>query len=384
MVSLVVLVLPFICAALSVHGAVDCSFSTSKRTFDFSALTLTSSSYNARDSFGYNYEFNICGVVNSNSSECRGSSGEGSVCQTLNGAFVSVPAYWPGSPAPTFSLIDSNNPDKGVALVSKNGDPCYPTFSPRTTNINFVCSNSTVGQLSVQESAPCTYNITFPTSYACTGQWYWPPAFDSISLEWKYEAADGSIVGNYHFWWWANDNLERYQDNTNPNYSVISFSNYSSMQQTNVYFFSSGAQCCIEPTSEAHGTLLGDVELILPAVPLEATPLGATKVDGVLAQGYRFVWEQDGQPVDMFLAVDDFIYPVRLYLPHNGRSVVYNEFSFSADREMYHVLSEYKTACLAKPSCLSDSGGRAVSARFRAADLRGLPSRVRQLLSRVY
>jgi len=376
------LALLLLCTALSVLGAADCSFSTGIHSFDFSPLTLAASSgksYTATDSFGYLYEFNVCGVANSNVSLCRGFSGDASVCQLMGGLFVSVLAYWPGSPAPTFSLIDPEDVTKGVALTAQNGDVRWPSTTPHTAIINFICDSSTVGQLSVDQTT-YIYNFTFPTKYACAASWFWPPNnFDSMALEWKYEAADGSIVGNYHFWWWAKDNLERYQDNTNTNYSVISFSNYSSMQQTNVYFFSSGAQCCIEPTKAAHGTLLGDVELILPAVPLGAAPLGTVKVDGVLAQGYRFVWEQDGQPVDMFLATDDFTYPVRLYLPHNGRSVVYNEFSFSADREMYDVLSEYVTTCVTQSACVS-SGARTLSSRLRGAALKGLPAGVRQLL----
>lgn len=153
----------------SVVAAAQCSFTDSGQTFDFSALTRiqTNSDYIAPEGTSYKYSFNVCGVSTSTVSGCKGTSGFGNVCQlSTAGAFTAVCGYW-ASPMPVFALINSSDPTQGVSLTSKNGDVCWPSSTPRTTIINFICDpDNPVGTLSASEIT-CQYTITFPTSYAC-------------------------------------------------------------------------------------------------------------------------------------------------------------------------------------------------------------------------
>jgi len=148
----------------------QCSFTDdSGNTFDFSALTRSGSNNDyiaVENTKKYKYSFNVCGVSTTTVTECKGSLGSGNVCQLkMDNTFTAVCGYW-ANPIPTFALINPQDPSQGVSLTSKNGDACWPSSTPRTTTINFVCDPNVVGQLNASEIT-CEYTINFPTSYAC-------------------------------------------------------------------------------------------------------------------------------------------------------------------------------------------------------------------------
>jgi len=106
---------------------------------------------------------NICGIM-AGESDCLVRNGM--VCEYMSGnSYVAMIAEWvPG--AGTWST----NSYGQATLSFSNGDICYPTPSPRTANMTFICDPfAPAGAVSVSQppTDPCHYDIVVPTKYAC-------------------------------------------------------------------------------------------------------------------------------------------------------------------------------------------------------------------------
>lgn len=129
---------------------------------DLSALHLPQGSYRVPEAQGYNYAFNVCGVV-ADEPVCR--SHQGLMCQYQGTTLVAVVAQWaPG--AVTWTVPTANT----VVGTTANGDTCYPVSTPRTTRLVFECDPAVelqVVDLVQPPTNPCEYDLTVKTKWAC-------------------------------------------------------------------------------------------------------------------------------------------------------------------------------------------------------------------------
>lgn len=132
---------------------------------DLSGLTLPSSAtsdYSVKDASGYEYLFNVCGIV-TQEPQCRAQ--KGLICQyrPSDHSLVAVVARWDDTV--TWQLEQ-----KTVVGLTANGDNCYPYTTPRTSRLIFVCDPSAsvpVFQLTEPSGNVCEYDLTVQTRSAC-------------------------------------------------------------------------------------------------------------------------------------------------------------------------------------------------------------------------
>jgi len=119
----------------------------------------------------YQYNMNVCGQCN----EARCATGSRTILQTKTGTDEQYSlGSFTGSPAPTWSWIDSGNQGLGVALQFTNGDLCYPQGRPitRTVNVQFTCKQGGTTDTTFQVSEDvqsCTFLIILNTPASCPG-----------------------------------------------------------------------------------------------------------------------------------------------------------------------------------------------------------------------
>lgn len=131
-------------------------------TYDFSSLTKTDGSSYQVSQDQYNYTFNVCAPLPPDNA-CAGlaTAANASVCQAGNGEALAVIAKWDSSARLGFSS------DGLPEISTANGDKCFPSEKPRTSEIKFVCSpNRRVGEISIFNTG-CDYAVQFETSLAC-------------------------------------------------------------------------------------------------------------------------------------------------------------------------------------------------------------------------
>lgn len=134
---------------------------------DLSPLTKAKGAYWVMDAQGYDYAFNVCGVVDE--PECQ--SHQGLFCQYQGSKLEAVVAKWDAG-AVTWSVLSPEAGGPGLVGTTSNGDICYPVSTPRTTRLTFVCDPSTdlkMVNLVQPATNPCEYDLTLKTKWACAG-----------------------------------------------------------------------------------------------------------------------------------------------------------------------------------------------------------------------
>jgi phage FluMu gp28-like protein len=115
-----------------------------------------------------------------------------------------------------------------------------------------------------------------------------------------------------------------------------------------------------------------------PLIPPGAAAKGSRVVGGVLCDLFEFVWPEDNRPVQMAVASSPqwpglVGAPVRLMLPHNGRSVEYDEFTpdarasysdldWAAELEAFQQSCEKRLVCQYTEAYAAESAMRPLSA----------------------
>jgi len=115
----------------------------------------------------YIYKLSVCGITQD--ADC--SKASGSICQYFSNpvSYYHKLASFTVSPLPTWSLIDAQDPTKGVQVAFVNGDgcrigaigvflqfPCISTEGPNTFTVT-------------PASDMCSFQINFPTRASCPG-----------------------------------------------------------------------------------------------------------------------------------------------------------------------------------------------------------------------
>jgi len=142
-------------------------------TFNLGGMTKGAGDYKGQDPT-YDYKSNVCAPSNAG----PGCTDKGyTVCQyqQQGGTFVASLGSYTQTP-PTWSLITLPNqppetPDKGVMYTMTNGDICWIAGRQqvRTVLSVFRCASATTDLIAVAEdSATCTFILTFQSSQACT------------------------------------------------------------------------------------------------------------------------------------------------------------------------------------------------------------------------
>jgi len=139
----------------------DCTFTdpNTQVTYDFRPIQ-NMGILQATDGTGYNYKFQMCGIVNETS--CAEVSG--GLCQYSKSTLVASLGSFETSPAPTWTALP-----EGVLITIQNGGLCWYLGErvPRTTLITTACGSGSTSY-TVLEGPPCTYNILLTSPFACT------------------------------------------------------------------------------------------------------------------------------------------------------------------------------------------------------------------------
>lgn len=129
-----------------------------------------SSDYTSNDG-DYFYRMNVCGPAT-----IGGPCGNALICQYTRSdqKFVAKIAVYDGYFGPRLTLIDSEQPSKGVQATYLNGDACFlgsaKKRSVRTTQVKYQCAREGADTFSVHEDKDsCTFTIVLETPAAC-----WP------------------------------------------------------------------------------------------------------------------------------------------------------------------------------------------------------------------
>lgn len=156
-------------------AASSCQYKVGNFTFDFSSLNAPGG-YNVTDKDGYTYRASLCpGAPIGGSGKCAAQDGVMCQFEASTRAFVAVIAKDTDAP----SVLNTTH---GVRLGWKNGDGCFPFGTPRSLQVDYVCSGEKLGALSVT-SKGCDYSLVVPTSLACTGPAPPPPTPCGASKE---------------------------------------------------------------------------------------------------------------------------------------------------------------------------------------------------------
>ena len=168
--TVVVLLILFLCNG---RGLEDCSYSLSGSTFDLSPLRvddLSSQSYKYESSMvgEYSYMLNICGPVTPANLPRVCESVVGAVLQYKLGIFNGRCSVAGKIDAMTFSLIDKDDPARGVSIQYPDGETCDKGLE-RSTTVDVYCANTMAKIKSAEEneSRECSYNIIMESYYGC-------------------------------------------------------------------------------------------------------------------------------------------------------------------------------------------------------------------------
>eukprot|EP00808_Paulinella_micropora_P028555 g52695.t1 len=140
--------------------------------FDLTPLKRSGSFYQGQDLGGQRYELNVCGIINDGKS-CQQAGA--AMCQVTSEGDTVIIASATSGASPTFSLIDSSDPNQGVQLVFDNEpyppqSPCYPLGTKRKATIRLQCvpgASAPTIPLMVQEASVCNYQTVIPSKYGC-------------------------------------------------------------------------------------------------------------------------------------------------------------------------------------------------------------------------
>ena len=209
----------------------------------------------------------------------------------------------------------------------------------------------------------------------CTAWAQSPPVFQSAGVDWRYKDQNGTTLSHYQFRWYAQHNVVRFQQFFDT-YTIIWMRDYNEFTSTKVTLYYSVRRpqaslavftppphsqlqdnsCCMDAKNGTPPvrSVAQDIGINLPAVPSTARAIGTALVDGLVCTGYEFMWDQDSLPVIQYIHEDEAqnYYPVRLSLPHNGRSLVYEQFTSTPDPLLYfNALEGFRKRCRVAESC---------------------------------
>jgi len=130
-----------------------------------------SSGYYTGTDGSYDYEMNVCDVVQTVSA-CT--SAGALICQFKLGTldYVATVASWTKAPDATWSIMNATNPAQGARQTYKNGDTCIIFGQPRerTAVVNYFCDSANSNSFTISEDPnTCTFTINMKSKYACAG-----------------------------------------------------------------------------------------------------------------------------------------------------------------------------------------------------------------------
>lgn len=140
--------------------------------FDVSQLIVTSDSeesYISKEQT-YTYVWNVCAAVTKASipDVCDGRD-EGKLLHAVyqyNDNFCAVVGKFFSQKNESFSLIDEENPTKGISIKYPRGEKCSDDIY-REAVVDIYCKNVEVNILSSQEPITCSYHMVMESYYGC-------------------------------------------------------------------------------------------------------------------------------------------------------------------------------------------------------------------------
>ena len=66
-----------------------------------------------------------------------------------------------------YSLLDNQDPSKGISMKYPSGENCKGTRIPRSATIDIQCSNTPYKIISAQEPSSCSYHLVMKSYYGC-------------------------------------------------------------------------------------------------------------------------------------------------------------------------------------------------------------------------
>jgi len=159
-----------------------CTFTASSQNFDLTGVANMGDLPGSDAS--YTYKLHACDVVSDAACVAKPpATFGGSVCQYNTAsppAYIHLLSSWVGTPSPVWSLINAQDPTKGVSVAMSNGDSCYNmgTTQPRSVTINFPCTPNVPGgayTITTSPTNPCAYIVNFNTQWSCPGTTPPPP-----------------------------------------------------------------------------------------------------------------------------------------------------------------------------------------------------------------
>jgi len=157
--------------AFNYNSEMQCSYTDSATgaTFDLTNMRKQAPNDFEGSDNTYKYHLNICGNANSGAA-C--SIKRGAICQysKLTSNFIASLGSWTSYPVPTYSLIDANDPNKGIQITFRNGDSCWINYArvTRVANVILMCGEEDDNSYTVtEEFTTCTFNIRMRNKLAC-------------------------------------------------------------------------------------------------------------------------------------------------------------------------------------------------------------------------
>lgn len=154
-------------------GDSQCGYSMSGSTFDLTPLRvddLNSQSYmyESAETGEYSYVLNICDPVTPANLPRVCDGIVGAVLQYKLGLFNGRCSVAGKKDSATFSLIDNDDPARGVRIQYPDGETCDKGLE-RSTTVDVYCSNTLAKVKSAEEyeSRECSYHIVMESYYGC-------------------------------------------------------------------------------------------------------------------------------------------------------------------------------------------------------------------------